>query len=140
MFNRIPIAFKLLGLVSGAILVTTLVFGFVANQRASNAILEQQKQSLKGFAEARANALEDYLRSIHTDIIAVSDNLETLQAVEDYTAAWSEIDSNIHGVSEAAQEAGVTANRMRSASELLNQQSQILRQEVLNFLDEVRIA
>lgn len=93
-FNRIPIAFKLLGLVSGSILVTTLVFGFVANQRASEAMLEQQKESLRGFAQARANSLEEYLSSIKADMFAVSDNLETLVALRAYEAGWAELGDN----------------------------------------------
>ncbi|MAP96348.1 MAG: methyl-accepting chemotaxis protein [Ponticaulis sp.] len=62
------------------------------------------------------------------------------QSIQEAAGSVQEVDNNIHGVNDAAQEAGVTANRMRKASELLAEQSEILRTEVMSFLSDVRAA
>lgn len=59
-------------------------------------------------------------------------------SIQNAASSVTEVDSNIQGVNDAAQEAGVTANRMRSASETLHKQSEILRNEVMSFLSDVR--
>ena len=59
-------------------------------------------------------------------------------SIQNAASSVTEVDSNILGVNDAAQEADVTANRMRSASETLHEQSEILRKEVMSFLKDVR--
>ena len=59
-------------------------------------------------------------------------------SIQNAASSVTEVDSNILGVNDAAQEADVTANRMRSASATLHEQSEILRKEVMSFLKDVR--
>ncbi|MAK61742.1 MAG: methyl-accepting chemotaxis protein [Ponticaulis sp.] len=107
MLNRVSITYKLLGLVLGAVLVSSLASGFMASQQSSEAIIAQQKQSLAGFAEARANALEDYLSSIQIDLDTVATNPETLLALEDFQAGWDELGRE---QTETLQHLYITAN------------------------------
>lgn len=93
MLNRVSITYKLLGLVLGSILVTSLAFGFIASQQSSDAIIDQKKHSLEGFAEARANALEDYLSSIQVDLDTVASNPETILALREFVTGWDEFGS-----------------------------------------------
>ena len=93
MLNRVPITFKMLALVSGAILVTTLVFGVVANQRASDALHALEEQNLDGLAESRAVAMEDYLATIEQDLKTVATNPETLMALQSFEAGWNDFGS-----------------------------------------------
>ncbi len=69
-----------------------------------------------------------------------SATMQISESIQSAAGSVSEVDNNIHGVNDAAQEAGVTASRMRTASELLSEQSNILKSEVMSFLNDVRVA
>jgi len=65
---------------------------------------------------------------------------EIARNVQQAAAGTRAVSSNIAGVSSATDETGRAANRMLSVSERLTEQSDRLRREVENFLDQVRAA
>ncbi len=69
-----------------------------------------------------------------------SATLQISSSIQSAAGSVSEVDSNIGGVNAAAQEAGVNASRMRTASDELQKQSDILKTEVEAFLKDVRAA
>ena len=113
--------------------------------------LAKKSQSIQKTTSASVSGIHDILTviseleeaSAQISAAISQQNSATMQISESIQSAAgsvSEVDNNIHGVSDAAQEAGVTASRMRTASELLSEQSNILKSEVMSFLNDVRVA
>ncbi len=113
--------------------------------------ISRQVQAIQETTSASVSGIHDILTviseleeaSAQISAAIAQQNSATMQISESIQSAAgsvSEVDNNIHGVNDAAQEAGVTATRMRTASELLSEQSNILKSEVMSFLNDVRVA
>ncbi|WP_022693435.1 methyl-accepting chemotaxis protein [Ponticaulis koreensis] len=111
--------------------------------RQVHAIQETTSASVSGIHDILTVISELEEASAQISAAIAQQNSATMQISESIQSAAgsvSEVDNNMHGVSDAAQEAGVTASRMRTASELLSEQSNILKSEVMSFLNDVRVA
>ena len=111
--------------------------------RQVHAIQETTSASVSGIHDILTVISELEEASAQISAAIAQQNSATMQISESIQSAAgsvSEVDNNIHGVNDAAQEAGVTATRMRTASELLSEQSNILKSEVMSFLNDVRVA
>ncbi len=65
---------------------------------------------------------------------------EIARNVEQAAAGTGEVSSNIQGVTQAATEAGSTSSQVLSAANELSEQSELLRNEVDKFMEQVRKA
>ena len=63
---------------------------------------------------------------------------EIVSSVAEASRGTSDVSANIGGVARAAEATGTTANEMLSASGVLSRQSELLHQQVVGFLRDVR--
>ncbi|MAI90628.1 methyl-accepting chemotaxis protein [Ponticaulis sp.] len=111
--------------------------------RQVTAIQETTSASAEGIRDILAVITELEEASSQISVAIEEQNAATMQiseSIQHAAGSVAEVDNNIHGVNDAAQEAGMTATRMRDASRLLNDQSNVLKEEVLSFLNDVRVA
>jgi methyl-accepting chemotaxis protein len=90
-FDRLPIAHKLLAVVSGSALILGGALGTSAYLRSAGELEAAAKEKLEGLAESRRDAMKDYLNSIETDLRVLATNPQTLAAFADYSAGWRDI-------------------------------------------------
>ncbi|WP_306017043.1 methyl-accepting chemotaxis protein [Oceanicaulis sp. MMSF_3324] len=87
----IAVRFALVGLLGCVVLGTVL--GAAAMWRSSSANQLAAESRLKAVESARKDAIETYLASIRDDLTLVADNPNTVQALTDFDAAWSQLDA-----------------------------------------------
>ncbi len=82
--------FGLISLIGCAVL--GVLIGGVAVIQSSSASERAAESRLAAIASERANALENYLMSIEADLLTTAHHSGTVEAVQAFTSAWSELD------------------------------------------------
>lgn len=85
------ISHKILLLAIGAVVSSSVAVVLISTYESKVAVVDMSKAKLEALSVSRKNSLESYLSSIKVDVEAISANDTTLQALEDYSAAWKEI-------------------------------------------------
>ena len=70
-------------------LLSTMIAGVINYQLAKNSLLEETESKLKALAEARSNALSDYLSMIENDLIIQAQNPALPGILAGYTEGWN---------------------------------------------------
>lgn len=86
--RKFPIALIL------AVLVACVITILIANNISRSSLEESYINKLDSLSKSRAKTFEAYLNSINEDLITLSSNQNTINALNDYKAAWAEIPDN----------------------------------------------
>jgi methyl-accepting chemotaxis protein len=93
-FDRLPIAHKLLAVVSGSALILGAGLGTAAYLTGAKYLTDSADEKLSGLAESRRDAMRDYLSSIQSDLAVLSGNPLTLDALNDFRSGWAALGPN----------------------------------------------
>ncbi len=87
------ISHKILLLAIGAVVSSSVAVVLISTYEAKISVVDMSKAKLEALSISRKNSLGSYLDSIKADVEAISSNDNTLQALEEFNAAWKEIPS-----------------------------------------------
>ncbi len=117
-----------------------------ATESISEHILEIQ--SATGDAVTSIDDIGNVIKRIEESSTAIAAAMEEQGAttqevarnVQEAASGTQEVSSNISGVTQASQEAGAASGQVTSAAGELSRQSELLKAEVMKFLEQVRAA
>lgn len=104
---RLPLRVILPAMLIGMVLVSTLATGVTGYILARQTLIEESTGKLFALAEARKNALKDYLDSILQDLVIHAEDPSVLEMLGQFSNAWDEIPS---GQKDLLQNLYITSN------------------------------
>lgn len=92
--KKIRIAQKLPALVVAGVLVSIVSVGTVSYQVAKNQLRDEAVNKLSTLSASRAQALNDYLSSIHEDLLILANSSSVRDAMKSFSGAFEEVEAN----------------------------------------------
>jgi len=114
---------KLILVLSSFSLFIVLVIGIIAFQFSKSAIEEQAFNQLKSIKETKKKAIKDYFKQIKNQILTLSEDLATIEAVKGFSKEFKYLDTsfNLNSIEQLKQ--NIIANYSSSFIPKLNQNS-----------------